>query len=646
MLLGNLIWKITGDTRDFDKSIKGTETKMSGLAKTAGGLSKFLPAAFAGLSLAAAVNFGKKIVGLASDFEETENKFRVVFSSLESQAQVAAQSLEDNFGLSSLAARQLLSDTGDLLTGFGFTQNSALDLSKQVNELAVDLASFTNFSGGAEGASAALTKALLGETESLKSLGIAISQADIERLARQRGITGEIDRQTKAVLTLELAISQSKNAIGDFARSQDSFANQSRIAQAEIQNLSANLGTLLLPAATVAVSIFGQFAGKINEVVEGYNRMRDAENAVSKGTATTNQELLILEEQLALVNRELDAFLFEEGGAQDALVKETQARADALRSEISQLSLKLAAEERINGYKAQASKDEEAREQKRKEAADAEIQRQKALATEIDLQIQGRKEAEEEYGATLEEISFKRENGLISENEAQSQTIAAIEQHIEALMLLGYAMDSEVGTVGQNTLFSLIEKWKELNGTVEETGQLAFSFKEVYSGAIRSVLSSIGDLTKKIYEGEDALKTFGKTGLQVTSAILRSIGDELAGYAAISLAQILTATPLGVTYALAGAAAAYAASGVVAGLAGQFAGGGIVPGKSYRGDNMIAQVDSGEMILNDRQQAKLWSMLNGSGGGGNTFIFEVDSVEMARVVAKPIEDGIVRFKVK
>ena len=67
------------------------------------------------------------------------------------QAEETAHTFKESFGLSEQSAKDLLSSTGDLLVGFGFTEESALGLSTQVNQLAVDLASFTNFSGGAKG---------------------------------------------------------------------------------------------------------------------------------------------------------------------------------------------------------------------------------------------------------------------------------------------------------------------------------------------------------------------------------------------------------------------------------------------------------------------------------------------------------------
>lgn len=49
-----------------------------------------------------------------------------------------------------------------------------------------------------------------------------------------------------------------------------------------------------------------------------------------------------------------------------------------------------------------------------------------------------------------------------------------------------------------------------------------------------------------------------------------------------------------------------------------FATGGIVPGTSYSGDRVQANVNSGEMILNAQQQAQLWKTANGTGGSGAT----------------------------
>lgn len=230
----------------------------------------------------------------ASDSEETLNKFSVVFQDVSNDAEMAAQSLAEGFGLAQDKAKGLLADTGDLLTGFGFTGESALKLSSQVQALAVDLASFTNFSGGAEGASQALTKALLGEREAIKTLGIAILEEDVkakvQALTAAGRFTDETERERKAIATLEIALEQSKNAIGDFARSSQSFANQSRVLQARLRDLAVSFGQIILPLATKLVVVFQ----KVASFIGGLNTETKAFILIIGGLAAAVGPLLLI----------------------------------------------------------------------------------------------------------------------------------------------------------------------------------------------------------------------------------------------------------------------------------------------------------------------------------------------------------------
>jgi hypothetical protein len=145
-----------------------------------------------------------------------------------------------------------------MLTGFGFAQDEALNMSNEVAKLGADLASFTNVQGGAKTAVEALTKGLLGEREMMKSLGIAILESDLNARLLEKGqnkLTGSALRVAKAQATLELAMEQSKNAIGDFARSQGSLANQWKIMMARLDDLSVSIGTIFIPLGKSMVKV-------------------------------------------------------------------------------------------------------------------------------------------------------------------------------------------------------------------------------------------------------------------------------------------------------------------------------------------------------------------------------------------------------
>lgn len=192
-------------------------------------------------------------IKLAGRFEESQNKLNVTFSNVSNQANKMRDNLVKAFGFSSLEATNLLGSTGDLLTGFGFAQEKALGLSNQVQQLAADLASFQNLEGGAAQASEALTKALLGETESAKSLGIVIRQNtpefrdQVKSLMQTQGVTESV---AKAQVIFQQALDQSKNALGDFGRTQDSFANVQRRIQAGFEDIKIIIGRNFLPVLT------------------------------------------------------------------------------------------------------------------------------------------------------------------------------------------------------------------------------------------------------------------------------------------------------------------------------------------------------------------------------------------------------------
>jgi len=265
--------------KKLEKGIDNTKKKSKEAAKAQTSLFKSLKvgyAAVAAVITGVVVQGFVKLIKKASDAQETISKFNTVFAGVSKEANKTAKELADSFGLSVVKAKELLGATGDLLTGFGFTDKAALDVSKRVNQLSVDLASFTNAQGGAEAVSAALTKALLGERESLKTYGIAIREADIQTelfLRGQQNLTGEALNQAKAYITLDLALKQSGKAVGDFARTQQNLANQLRIFQARIDDLLVSLGTIFIPIATKVVIKLNEFLKPLKEIADDFREI-------------------------------------------------------------------------------------------------------------------------------------------------------------------------------------------------------------------------------------------------------------------------------------------------------------------------------------------------------------------------------------
>ena len=337
--VGELIYNITGDTSRLNRDLDASNQRVGGLGSAFSGLRTIGVAAIAGIALSVGRDLARSLVTAASAAEETRNRFNVVFSSVSDMASQFSRDLADNYGLSTREAEDLLGSTGDLLTGFGFTQQAALDLSVEVQRLAVDLASFTNFSGGAEGASQALTKALLGETESLKSLGVSVNQEAVNAQVlenAQNGVTFETERQARAFATLQIAQEQSLNAIGDFNRSQDSFANQTRIARAAVEDLSVGLGQALLPPATGLVSVFARVTRNIANSVNEFNRLNEITAQVEAGNevvATSTELVAARERELTLFRAEADFATQQQLETHQALIASYDRRIEQAREQ-------------------------------------------------------------------------------------------------------------------------------------------------------------------------------------------------------------------------------------------------------------------------------------------------------------------------
>jgi len=195
----------------------------------------------------------------ASNLQETQAKFSVVFQDNMEMAESFAQTLVDSYGLSENAAKAMLSHTGDILQGFGMQEKAALELSNTVQKLAVDLVSFSNYHGTTEEASRAITKAMLGEAEALEGLGKKILDDDVKRRAQADGyklVNGQLDNQARALTVVKLLTEQSLNAMGDFERTSDSWANTMRIVDAKLEDVSASIGQELLPSLTRLAQAF------------------------------------------------------------------------------------------------------------------------------------------------------------------------------------------------------------------------------------------------------------------------------------------------------------------------------------------------------------------------------------------------------
>lgn len=239
-----------GDTKDFDKKLKDVGSKLDKFNKRASQLGKTLSTRLT-LPLAVA---GGAAIKLASDFNESLNKVDVAFGSSQKQVKEFAKTTLDQFGIAEGSALDMAALFGDMATSMGFAQDSAASMSTELVGLAGDLASFKNID--IEQATTALAGVFTGETESLKRLGIVMTEVNLQQFAMSKGLDKSVKKMTQAekvALRYEFIMSKTANAQGDFARTGGGAANQMRVFQESLKELGAEFGQVMLPAFTELV---------------------------------------------------------------------------------------------------------------------------------------------------------------------------------------------------------------------------------------------------------------------------------------------------------------------------------------------------------------------------------------------------------
>jgi len=207
------------------------------------------------LAGAAAVVAGAAIgIKAASDMEETLNKFNVVFGENQEAVKAWADTFAAEVGRSKRQVADFLASTQDLLVPVGFETGAAEEMSKQVTQLAVDVASFNNKldSDVMRDFHAALT----GGGETVKKYGIVLDVAATKAKLLEAGINPETASNAQKVWARwQIILGATTAAQGDAVRSGDAFANQYKRMQGELEDLAATVGAALLPAMSGLLQI-------------------------------------------------------------------------------------------------------------------------------------------------------------------------------------------------------------------------------------------------------------------------------------------------------------------------------------------------------------------------------------------------------
>lgn len=243
------------DTKiDSDGFNRGTSSITQSLGKLKGSLAKIGAAVGIAFGVRQLITFGKTAIETASDLQEVQNVVDVAFGDMAYKMEEFADSAIEMYGISKLAAKQTGSTLMAMASGMGIATDAASDMAIQLTALSADMASFYN--KDQQETFTALKSVFTGETETLKAYGIVMTEANLQQFAYTQGIGKKISAMTQAEkvqLRYNYVLQQTALAQGDFARTSDSWANQTRILSMQWQEFSGIIGTALINIALPAV---------------------------------------------------------------------------------------------------------------------------------------------------------------------------------------------------------------------------------------------------------------------------------------------------------------------------------------------------------------------------------------------------------
>lgn len=268
-VVGQIALELGIDSSQIVNQLTGASNKAAKQATSIfSGMGKKIAGA---LSIAAFAKFTKDCIEVGSNVTEVQNVVDTAFGDLSHQADLWASNAMTNFGLSELSAKKYMGVFGQMSNAMGITGQAALDMAEDVTGLTGDVASFYNLS--TDEAYTKLKSIWTGETETLKDLGVVMTQTNLDQYALNNGFgktTAKMTEQEKVMLRYQYVTSALSNATGDFVKTQDSWANQTRILTLRFQQLKASLGKGFIALFTPILRGFNNLLAGLQKVADGF----------------------------------------------------------------------------------------------------------------------------------------------------------------------------------------------------------------------------------------------------------------------------------------------------------------------------------------------------------------------------------------
>lgn len=267
------------DTSAIDKGIDSIEDKIKSFGVSLG-------AAFGAKEL---ISFGKKSIDAASDLTEAQNVVDTAFGSMSYKMEQFASTALETYGISELTAKTMGSTYMAMAKGMGVAEGAASDMAVTLTGRLSDVMSFYNKT---QSEVDTIGRAIItGETEPLKAIGVVMTQTNLEAYAMAKGLSktySEMSAQEQLLVRYKYFLEQTAMAQGDFAKTSDAWANQTRLLAERTNQFMTNIGNVLIETLTPALHFANEAVSFIDELLFG-GRSAEESSAAQSAAETADE---------------------------------------------------------------------------------------------------------------------------------------------------------------------------------------------------------------------------------------------------------------------------------------------------------------------------------------------------------------------
>lgn len=222
-----------------------------------------------GRALKSVVTTMSSLVTQSSSFLEDFNLFQVAFNGNYRSAERFVNKLSEMYGLDEGWLTRTTGIFKQLANAMDLSVESGEKLSELMTQMSIDISSLYNVD--VDRASQVLQSALAGQTKPIRSLtGGDITQATLQTTLDKMGIDRAISDLSFAEKRLMIIVSltqQLSESAGDWGRTLESPANQTRILNEQWTRLSRAVGNLLLPIVAKVLPYLNAILMVLTEII-------------------------------------------------------------------------------------------------------------------------------------------------------------------------------------------------------------------------------------------------------------------------------------------------------------------------------------------------------------------------------------------